>query len=472
MRLATATLRGFFTTTGVLQGITAVAVGALLALAPLAVQAQPTVDGDLSEDAYTWVVNEQDETGFGDTNDIDSLGYAIQNNTLYVAQAGTLEADNTNGFALFGNVTGDGAPTGTPAGDSLGIDNPNQDFHFLDGEAGANTGFSADFEVDFASAIGPFDAEAPFDTTGAFVANYTGDSPTVLDLGRTDQSGTSETSGGITFAYLNSEDPDTGAEWAIPFDAIAATASNDIEVSTVIVSSTGYFSNEIIPGDGTAIADSETDGGGNPGFDAMWEQYAGGPWHTGSIPLPVEFASFDAKRSDGGAILSWTTASETNNAGFAVEHAVGPEGAFQQVGWVEGVGTTTEAQSYRYAVEDLSAGTHRFRLKQEDLDGSASLSKVVEVDVRPDGPIAIEQVAPNPVTQTSTLRFTPRESGAVTVGLYDVLGRRVKTLHEGRVSGGQSQQVTLDASALSSGVYFLRVKGEGFSKTRRITVTQ
>jgi len=435
------------------------------------VQAQPTVDGDLSEDAYTWVVNEQDETGFGDTNDIDSLGYAIQNNTLYVAQAGTLEADNTNGFALFGNVTGDGAPTGTPAGDSLGIDNPNQDFHFLDGEAGANTGFSADFEVDFASAIGPFDAEAPFDTTGAFVANYTGDSPTVLDLGRTDQSGTSETSGGITFAYLNSEDPGTGAEWAIPLSAIGATTSNDIEISTFVVSATGYFSNEIIPGDGTQIADSETDDNGNPGNDATWNTYAGGPWHTSAIPLPVELASFDAKRDGDGAVLRWKTASETNNAGFAVEHAIG-SGDFEQVGWVDGVGTTTEAQTYQFVAEDLSAGTHRFRLKQEDLDGSTSLSDVVKVDVRPEGPIAIKSVVPNPVRQTSTLRFTAQESGSVTVGLYDVLGRQVKTLHKGRVSAGQSQKVSVNASSLTSGVYFLRVKGEDFTRTERITVVR
>jgi hypothetical protein len=60
----------------------------------------------------------------------------------------------------------------------------------------------------------------------------------------------------------------------------------------------------------------------------------------------------------------------------------------------------------------------------------------------------------------------------VTVGLYDVLGRQVKTLHKGRVTGGQPQQVTLDASTVSSGVYFLRVKSEGFTKTRRLTVVQ
>ena len=139
---------------------------------------------------------------------------------------------------------------------------------------------------------------------------------------------------------------------------------------------------------------------------------------------------------------------------------------------VDGAGTTTEAQTYDFTVETLSAGTHRFRLKQEDLDGSTSLSKVVEVEVRPEGPIAIQEVAPNPVRETGTLRFTVRESGDVSVALYDVLGREVKTLHRGRVSGGQAQQVPLDASALSSGLYFLRIEGNGFTRTERITVAR
>ena len=74
--------------------------------------------------------------------------------------------------------------------------------------------------------------------------------------------------------------------------------------------------------------------------------------------------------------------------------------------------------------------------------------------------------------QTSTVEFTLRETGSVSVGLYDALGRQVRTLHEGRVSGNQPQQVSVDATSLSSGVYFLRVKGDGFTKTQRITVTQ
>ena len=41
------------------------------------------------------------------------------------------------------------------------------------------------------------------------------------------------------------------------------------------------------------------------------------------VPLPVEMVSFEATAEAGAVQLAWTTASETQNAGFAVERAVG-----------------------------------------------------------------------------------------------------------------------------------------------------
>jgi hypothetical protein len=190
-----------------------------------------------------------------------------------------------------------------------------------------------------------------------------------------------------------------------------------------------------------------------------------------SQPLPVELADFKAQRTGTGAVLNWTTASETNNSGFAVQHATG-EGSFEKAGWVDGAGTTTERKSYSFSVEDLSAGTHRFRLKQMDLDGSTSFSEEVTLQVQPDGAVAVEQVSPHPIRSSSTVRLTAKESGPVTVTLYDVLGREVRTLHEGRVAANQAEQFTVDGTSLASGTYFLRVRGEGFTRTKRITVAR
>jgi hypothetical protein len=192
-------------------------------------------------------------------------------------------------------------------------------------------------------------------------------------------------------------------------------------------------------------------------------------WTLGSIssPLPVELASFEAHKKGPGAVLSWTTASETNNSGFVVQHAEG-DAPFEKAGWVDGAGTTTETQDYRFALEALAAGTHRFRLKQEDLDGTTSVSETTTLTVQPSGAVAV-QAAPNPVRHTSQIRVTTAESGPVTVALYDVLGRRVETLHQGRVAAEKAESFTVEASSLAAGMYFLRVKGESFTETKRIT---
>ena len=60
----------------------------------------------------------------------------------------------------------------------------------------------------------------------------------------------------------------------------------------------------------------------------------------------------------------------------------------------------------------------------------------------------------------------------MTVSLYDVRGRQVRVLHEGRVSGGGAERVEIEAAGLSSGTYAARVKGEGFAATRKVVVVR
>ena len=66
------------------------------------------------------------------------------------------------------------------------------------------------------------------------------------------------------------------------------------------------------------------------------------------------------------------------------------------------------------------------------------------------------------------------ERQEVQVRLYDVLGRRVATLHSGPLPAQELRRLRLDVSAtgLTSGTYFLRVTGEDFVATRQMTVVR
>jgi hypothetical protein len=191
-------------------------------------------------------------------------------------------------------------------------------------------------------------------------------------------------------------------------------------------------------------------------------------------PLPVELAAFDATLSSESATLQWTTASETNNAGFEVQRR-GPEAeAFTPLGFVESRadgGTTQNVQQYQFETDALEAGRHVFRLRQVDTDGSATLSDTTAVEVSLGAASEVE-VAPNPVQTEATVTLRVRSEQNVSAGLYDMLGRKVRTLHEGRMAPRQAHRLSLDANGLTSGAYLLRVQGERFETTRRVTIVQ
>lgn len=185
--------------------------------------------------------------------------------------------------------------------------------------------------------------------------------------------------------------------------------------------------------------------------------------------LPVELTGFDAVAEQDAAVLEWTTASETNNAGFAVEHRRGDDGAFRELGFVESKaegGTTTASTAYRFRTSDLRVGTHTFRLRQEDLDGTETLSRTETVEVSLSGSHRVSAVAPNPLRKRGTVSVTVGTTQHVEAAVYNVLGQRVAVLHDGLLSADDPNTLTVGPD-LQSGVYVLRVEGASFSTTRK-----
>jgi hypothetical protein len=186
--------------------------------------------------------------------------------------------------------------------------------------------------------------------------------------------------------------------------------------------------------------------------------------------LPVELTAFDAAVEGQDVRLTWATASETGNAGFTVEHRAPNAEAWADAGFVEGAGTTDAAQQYRYRVRSLAPGVHAFRLVQVDVDGTETPSAEITAEVRLDQSFVLT-VGPNPVRHRATVSLTVREGQSVRAELFDLLGRRVRTVADRRFVRGP-HTLALDAAGLASGSYLLRVTGEQFTTTRRVTVVR
>ena len=184
--------------------------------------------------------------------------------------------------------------------------------------------------------------------------------------------------------------------------------------------------------------------------------------------LPVELTSFTALVQEGQAVLRWETASELNNAGFEVQQLV--EGSFQTIGFVDGAGTTNEAQTYSFRTGTLAAGQHDFRLKQIDFDGTFAYSDVASVDVSFAGAAVMQAAHPNPFNPQTQFSLTIAQEQKVTLHVYDMLGRQVQTLYQGILAPSEAHRFTFEAGNLPSGRYFIRAVGQYFTKSQTVTL--
>ncbi|GAB5519458.1 MAG: hypothetical protein RhofKO_17090 [Rhodothermales bacterium] len=190
---------------------------------------------------------------------------------------------------------------------------------------------------------------------------------------------------------------------------------------------------------------------------------------TSTTALPVEFTDFVATTSGERAHLAWETASETNNAGFHIEHATSASD-WITLSFLPGHGTTLEAQRYTYTAEDLVPGTHRFRLRQVDYDGTFGYSPEVEVSVEMAEAFRLSPVYPNPFNPEASVTLSVRERQQVTVTVHDLLGREVAHLFDGELAGQHAHLLRLDGSRWTSGLYVVRVVGERFTATQTVTL--
>jgi hypothetical protein len=82
---------------------------------------------------------------------------------------------------------------------------------------------------------------------------------------------------------------------------------------------------------------------------------------------------------------------------------------------------------------------------------------------------SLAQNYPNPFNPVTKINFALPKQGFVTLKIYDVLGREVRTLVNEVKSAGQFS-VDFNASDYSSGVYFYRLESNGFSDIKRMVL--
>jgi len=275
-------------------------------------QAQPTVDGDLSDTDYVTMATKQNSNAsFGSNIDVIEIVYYADdgNQTLFFGIKGKLDTGTDNAIGFWWNFSNQ---TGASSGDELGFDGAG---HYMDGESGGtNDNFKADFEVDYMFAMNPGNGSTSvfYDAASKIGGN------TSNFLGQSDQSGNQSTNSNsdgtlftkdaITFAFNNGGSANQGFEMSIPYSELGITSLETFEAFAFIVSNSGFFSNVTVPGDLTGtdqpgfnadftLADVNGDGSTDAGPFNSGPQTVGGENLTGSegfrlLSIPTSNTTF------------------------------------------------------------------------------------------------------------------------------------------------------------------------------------
>ncbi len=180
--------------------------------------------------------------------------------------------------------------------------------------------------------------------------------------------------------------------------------------------------------------------------------------------LPVELIEFKARVINPDAVLlSWKTATETDNAFFTVERSSNAQD-FEAIGRYEGNGKSQTVQSYEALDTDPLGGVSYYRLRQNDFDGTESYSSIISINRDPDAPEL--RVYPNPSSDFVKIELA-EVSGVLDIQVYNTLGQLVYQLKQ-----DGAPLTPVDIRDWAPGDYVLRLKTESGSYQEKLIILE
>ncbi len=183
-----------------------------------------------------------------------------------------------------------------------------------------------------------------------------------------------------------------------------------------------------------------------------------------TAPLPVELINFSAVCTGNNVELNWQTASENNNDFFTIVRSEG-DGNFQEVGTVNGSGSTSQLHSYSLTDGNPINKVAYYRIDQTDLNGNVFKSNIISVMPCESSNVIDSYVSGN----TIFINMELNAAGDYLINLFDVQGKNVSSQHQNSQEG--ANRFEINTSFLNSGIYMLTIEGSnGSSYTKKLFV--
>jgi hypothetical protein len=201
---------------------------------------------------------------------------------------------------------------------------------------------------------------------------------------------------------------------------------------------------------------------------------------TDDSSLPVQMAALTATTSpEEGVVVSWRTESELNCLGFHVWRAVGDDADYTRIttDLIEGQGNTSTAHEYTFTDRDVEEGLiYYYKIEEVMINGERNYYGPIRVEGISTVPeeFALSPNYPNPFNPETHLKYQVPEASEVTIEVYSLLGKKVKTLLSGRKEAGyytlKWNGTDAYESRVASGIYFVLMQSGTFKQVRRVTL--
>mgnify|MGYP000574961036 CR=1 FL=1 len=183
-----------------------------------------------------------------------------------------------------------------------------------------------------------------------------------------------------------------------------------------------------------------------------------------NLLLAIDFASFEAKlTTPTTAQLDWEATIDDNNTTFEVEMSL-PNNTVPKFFKVTTVAADQGQENYTYTIPNLIAGTHYFRIKTIEADGSISYSSTKALTVIKKQ--ALVSIYPNPTKDVVQLSITDLANENVSVEIFNSLGQKV-------LQTSTTASITpIDVSLLASGSYVMKITSESVSRNFKLIISK
>ena len=172
---------------------------------------------------------------------------------------------------------------------------------------------------------------------------------------------------------------------------------------------------------------------------------------------PVQLTSFTGKYSSGKAMLDWQTSQELNSDRFELFRST--DGSdFIKVSTIKSSGNSSTVKNYSYQdnISGNSGNYVYYRLKQIDINGKATFSSVVKLNL--DSKSSFD-IFPNPFTNNFTVSFSAPKTSNATLRVQNSTGHLVYS-RQVAVTKGNNSVVMNNLPAMAPGVYYVTIQNE------------